>query len=383
MANLSQRLREPLVLFLLVAAAFGWVAFFAMWINASTQGGTQQQTIAQLTAERDAATSQLSERAATGGSLQEVQRQLAAGQQELESVTASLDTARADLAAVSEELATNQAALETTRAETNAVNEQAAAAAQQVGELDAHRQALQAQIDEANSQLADIGTRLEEARALEATTTANVAQFTQEAASATATLSETQTQLQEARNQLSAAQTQMAELATQIETAGADLATLQQQVAELTGQRDTLAAELQSYQSQRDELQPQVEQLTATLASRSQELADVEAGLAGAMTTSDAANGLGRFTVSGEGSAQGLGLTLAQDGSFILESRNGRAVTGRYTLDDTQLRLTDATGDLGNATFPMVCPVTRTDAGFTIEPADTCALSDLTFERNR
>ena len=175
----------------------------------------------------------------------------------------------------------------------------------------------------------------------------------------------------------------MADLAGQTQSAQTALAQLQQQTAELESRRDQLSGELQSYQSQRDELQPQVEQLTSTLADRSQELADVEARLAETVASSDASSTLGQFIVSGEGSAQGLTLTLNEDASFTMASQSGRSVSGSYILADEELRLTDASGDLGNASFPMVCPISRTPSEFTVGSAEGCAISGLTFEQNQ
>jgi len=142
-----------------------------------------------------------------------------------------------------------------------------------------------------------------------------------------------------------------------------------------------LQSEVNGYQSQRDTLQPQVDQLSQAVTERGQELSQMEQRIADAVQQADNAANFGRFTVSGEGAAQGLTLTLNEDGSFSLENRGGRTVSGDYTLDDQQLVLSNANGDLGSATFPMTCPIARNDNGFAINQAEGCALAGLQFER--
>ena len=383
MADFSQRLREPMVLALLVVAAIGWVAFFAMWFNSATQYGSQQETVAMLMTERDVAQAQLAEITATSGTLEELRGQASSSQAKLDATTQALETARADLSSRNDELVALDLQLETKQAVAEQLDTQVATATRAVSDLDASRQQLESEINQAQSQLTDIGARVEEARALEATVTTNVAQYTKEAAASAASLSRTQTQLQDTQEKLTAAQTQMADLAGQTEAAQSALAQLQQQTADLERRRDQLLGELQSYQSQRDELQPQVEQLTSTLADRSQELANVEAQLGESVASSDAASTLGQFIVSGEGSAQGLTLTLNEDASFTMTSRSGRSVSGSYILADQELRLTDANGDLGNASFPMACSISRTPLGFTVGSTNGCAISGLTFDQNK
>lgn len=381
MSDLSQRLRDPLVMIILVIAVAGWLAFLAMWINAANQSGQLQQSIATLTTERDDVAQRLSEQETAQGQLADIQGQITAAQEDLAANTASLETVRNDLTARQQDLNTVTADLEARRTETTELQQQADAAAQRTAELTVQQQELQGQIDTANQQVNDIGSRLEAARQQEAAATANAAQLTNEAATTTSSLADLQSQLQTAREQLTSAQTQLADLATQSQTAGTDLQSLQQQVADLQTRRDQLTAEVQGYQAQRDELQPQVEQLAQTVTQRGEELKTIEGNIATAVAASDAAAAAGRYTVSGESAAGGLTLTLNPAGKFTLAGRGNRSVNGDYVLTDNQLQLTNAQGALGTAQFPMTCPVAANNNGFTIGDAPGCVLSGLTLER--
>ncbi|KAI9883103.1 MAG: hypothetical protein M1823_005125, partial [Watsoniomyces obsoletus] len=131
----------------------------------------------------------------------------------------------------------------------------------------------------------------------------------------------------------------------------------------------------------RDELQPQVDELAQTITERGQELTALEQRIAAAVATSDAAASAGRYTVAGEGEARGLTLTLDPAGKFTLADRGNRSVNGDYVLTENQLELSNAQGALGNAQFPMTCPVAANDNGFTIGDAPGCVLSGLAFDR--
>jgi DNA repair exonuclease SbcCD ATPase subunit len=382
MSDLSQRLRDPLVMIILVIAIAGWLAFFAMWINAANQAGQLQQTVASLTSERDDVAQRLTAHETAQGELATLQEQIAQAQQDLAANSASLETVRNDLGARQKDLDTVTADLEARRTETTELQQQADAANQLTAELTEQQQNLQGQIDAANQQLTDIGARLEAARQQEAAATASAAQLTNEAATTTSSLADLQTQLQTAREQLTSAQTQLADLAGQSETAGTDLQALQQQLADLQTRRDQLTAEVQGYQTQRDELQPQVEQLAQTVTQRGEELKQIESRIATAVASADVAAAAGRYTVSGEGEARGLTLTLDPAGKFTLVDRTNRSVNGDYTLTDNQLMLTNVQGALGNAQFPMTCPVAANDNGFTIGDGPGCVLSGLAFDRS-
>jgi uncharacterized protein YlxW (UPF0749 family) len=146
----------------------------------------------------------------------------------------------------------------------------------------------------------------------------------------------------------------------------------------LQTRRDELTAEVQNYQDQRNQLQPQVDELSRTITQRGEELTALEQRIATAIGTADT---IGRYTVAGEGEAQGLTLSLDPAGKFNLTGRGNRSVTGDYALTENQLELTNAQGSVGNAQFPMTCPISSNDNGFTIGDAPGCVLSGLAFDR--
>jgi peptidoglycan hydrolase CwlO-like protein len=248
-------------------------------------------------------------------------------------------------------------------------------------ELAARQAALQAEIGASEQQLLDVGTRLEDGRNSEQTATANLAQLTDEAAQATASLADTQSQLQAARSELSTAQQQLADATAQAEETGAQVTDLQTQIADLETRRATLESDVAGYEEQLAALQPQVEELTATLAQRSSELETVEAQIAEDVPAATATAPTGTsYAVSAEGAARGITLTLNDDETFSLVDRLNRTVNGSYTLSQDELVLSDATGRLGNASFPMTCPLEQDETGITIGDGEGCVLSGLRFD---
>ncbi|MBU1560154.1 MAG: hypothetical protein KKE70_04790, partial [Alphaproteobacteria bacterium] len=190
-----------------------------------------------------------------------------------------------------------------------------------------------------------------------------------------------QTQLQAAREALAAVQNQTAEATAQSETAGADLLALQKQVADLNARRDQLTMEVEGYQAQRDELQPQVEELAANVTARGEELLALEASISQATSAADAAVWTGRFVAKDGDTPTGLSLTLGEDDRFVMSNADGRSVEGSYTLSDTELVMSDAIGSVGNASFPMTCPISQMGTALLVGEAEGCVLAGLQFDR--
>src|SRR5690606_24357211 len=137
------------------------------------------------------------------------------------------------------------------------------------------------------------------------------------------------------------------------EATGAQLETLQSQVSELETRRDALERDVAGYDQQLATHQPQVEDLTANLAQRSSEHEAVEAEIAQAIPATTAAApsdapadmaASGTYRVLAEGQGNGISLALSEDGSFDMQDRLSRTVSGRYTMSADQLVLSDATG---------------------------------------
>ncbi|WIJ26091.1 hypothetical protein [Devosia sp. RR2S18] len=392
MASASKRLRDPLVLVILVLAVAGWLAFLAMWINSNSQYQEQQEALVLLTTERDTLAAAVAEREAAEGSLAEIEAQITAAQQELAQSNAALETAQAELQTAQQNLSTTAAELEARRQELAGLTDQVTPLREEAEQLTAQLEAGEAQLAEMEQQLTDVGARLEQARRQEATITANVAQVSEEAATTTEELATTQAELQAAREQIASAQVQLADIATQTEAAGAELTTLRSNIDELEAQRAQLRAEVENYATQRQQLQPQVTDLAQTLASRSEELAAVERRIAEATAAARAPDaqatgnqttdsGYGNYVSGGDSAVQGLVLELNEDDTFLLTDPRGRTVSGAFVLSDDQLVLEDGSGDIGDASFPMTCPATRQDGTLVIGPADECILSGMQFTR--
>jgi len=217
----------------------------------------------------------------------------------------------------------------------------------------------------------------------EAEATARSAQLAEEAVVATATLADIQSQLQTARVDLAAVQQQTADATSQSETAGADLQARQQQVTDLGSRSEQLAREVAGYEEQRDELQPQVEALAAAVSARGEELTALEASIGDASQAADAADSTDTFVAGEDSAAPGLSLLLGSDGRFTLTGADKRVVEGSYSLSDAELVLSEPTGALGAATFPMACPITQTETSLTIGEAEGCLIAGIRFDRAR
>lgn len=74
--------------------------------------------------------------------------------------------------------------------------------------------------------------------------------------------------------------------------------------------------------------------------------------------------------------AERLTLDLQQGGAFTLAEREGNGrVTGKYRIENGILTLSDPSGDIENATFPIRCRVARSGEGFRLEAeGDSCPL---------
>lgn len=156
---------------------------------------------------------------------------------------------------------------------------------------------------------------------------------------------------------------------------------MQQQITDLSARRDGLAEEVDGYLAQRDQLQPQVEQLAANITERGEELSSLEARIGDITGAGNTAPFSGRFVVEEGDTAVGMTLTLNEDDGFALESARGHMVEGTYSRTETDLVLSEATGSVGSARFPMSCPITWDDSGFRVGEAEGCLLDGLRFEK--
>ena len=100
-------------------------------------------------------------------------------------------------------------------------------------------------------------------------------------------------------------------------------------------------------------------QLTETLAERSEQLAALEREVGDLHEETASGLSAGRFL------GEQLTAEFRDDGTFRLGETGGRrAIEGRYTEKAGQLTLSEASGDLGTAVFPITCRIEGTDRGF-------------------
>jgi hypothetical protein len=87
--------------------------------------------------------------------------------------------------------------------------------------------------------------------------------------------------------------------------------------------------------------------------------------------------------LSGAYRSERLAVAFNDDGTFRMNDLDGRrVVTGRYESENGTLRLLDATGDTGDAKFPLQCSLSQVDGGFTLDRAPECGpLAGLAFAR--
>jgi predicted nucleic acid-binding Zn-ribbon protein len=169
-----------------------------------------------------------------------------------------------------------------------------------------------------------------------------------------------------------------AEAAKAAEQSAAQKAALDEAIAGLQASRDQLAADVASAEAHRAALQTEITDLAATLAARGEELAALERRVGDLQATSVEASGL-----SGIYRSERLSVTFNDDGTFRMSDLDGRrVVTGRYEREGGSLRLLDATGDTGDAKFPLRCSLSQVEAGFTFDRMPECGpLAGLTFAR--
>jgi septal ring factor EnvC (AmiA/AmiB activator) len=144
-----------------------------------------------------------------------------------------------------------------------------------------------------------------------------------------------QAQIREAREAESASRAELA--AVEEELSG-----LRQEADELSGSLDAARSELAALQEQRAAM-------------------DEEAGTAQALTGIEP----GRYE------AGPVIVEFGSDGQFQMAQRDGaQSVQGRYEVADGVVHLTDVSGDIGRASFPMRCRLTAADGGFRLEAVD-------------
>ena len=83
--------------------------------------------------------------------------------------------------------------------------------------------------------------------------------------------------------------------------------------------------------------------------------------------------------------AGNIDAVFSEDGAFEMSASRGRRVVGRYEASGDRMVLSEATGAIGRARFPMECELSGRDGSFTLGAVgDSCRLFDgLVFERTQ
>jgi hypothetical protein len=74
-------------------------------------------------------------------------------------------------------------------------------------------------------------------------------------------------------------------------------------------------------------------------------------------------------------------LVLNSNGTFsLIEHGQSAGADGAYSISGAVVTFSDATGEAGDASFPMDCPVSQTETGFQFAAGtDGCALAGQSF----
>lgn len=184
-------------------------------------------------------------------------------------------------------------------------------------------------------------------------------------------------------------QTSLTEAQSQISALEADRTQLEQTIADLVGRREELTSDTAAAEEQRARVQEQLTELSGALSRRSDEVAELERRISrlqdqgAALTASAATGGGGAAIAPGAYAAGPVTATFDADGTFqMTHEGRSQAARGAYSIEAGVLTLSDTTGDVGSAQFPMRCAVEATATGFSLAVADdgSCTLAGVTFE---
>ena len=427
-AGLNTELKRPIPRALLAAAAVGWLLFLValFWNMADRRDyadqlitleegyrgemeGLEQRLSGELTtiqAERDDVAARLLTTEEAVGTIEtlavqltDAETQLADLDAEVQTLVSRRDAALTETQEAESTLAATQEALRlTTENLESSVTERDAALAA-LATARAEISAGEDQIAAASQELIDVGARIEEARNEEAELRETIASLNDEATRLTTEMAESQAEVQSLRES-------EAELLSRVDA-------LEATVGELTDRRENLAAAVAALEDRRSNLesdvaevedlrrtyQDQVQAITETLASRSDQIVELEQRIADLQARgselaqpspnqdgADASGVLGGGSPDASGpfadfagryTANAATATFSGDGRFLLQTDQGRMAEGEYTVSDTELRLEERSGNLGDAEFPMSCRISRDETGFDLtDDGGACSMLD-------
>ena len=385
------RWRDPLTLSMTVLAVIGWGAVILIWVLSSREQSSASGRLAEIESERARLTTALQQQQETSGTAESLRTQIASGQQELSALTAQRESVQSELDAASARLQGAEAELTARNDELSRALAELETTSESVTTSQRELTVSQESLAQSTAELSAVGARLESARADEAAARQTLAQLSTDAAASSQQVADLERRLQQAREADAGAQQKIDEARRAQEELAQDRAALEDALAELEVRRGSLAEEVARAEQERTEIQTQITGLADTLAGRGSELAALEARIAeaqlqaeAAMSTSTAGLSPGNYIGRAPGGAV-ITASFGADGTFTM-SRGGdiaRAredIVGRFSIEDNSVTFTEASGDLGAATFPMTCATEPTPNGFLVsDEASGCALQGTAF----
>nr|WP_162623762.1 hypothetical protein [Paracoccus saliphilus] len=295
-----------------------------------------------------------------------------------------LDHLNRQLNDIREQIASSEARAQTLQGEREALEVALADRSDEQARLEGVIDEARQRVAETSQELADVGARLEEARQQEADLQLRVVGLTSDVERLTESAAGAESRVQEAREAEASLEQQVLAARQGLEEVETTRSTLEQSIETLVQRRDQLASETAAAETQMQQIQQQIVQLSRELATRSERLVELEANIADQQQeASQPARAAAAGLILGERyEHDGVTAIFVDDGTFeMTNADNKETVVGNYSLAEGLLTLTEASGDLRGAEFPMRCTIVAEALGFRLEDEDgSCKLlSGISF----
>lgn len=389
-------MKRPVPIMLGIVAIVGWIYAFV------------------LMGERTDLRTNLADQTQAVGTVEDLQGEAAALSSETDALTAQrneisaeITTQQSSMSNLESEVAAAQSNLDQITSEQSAIEDQITPMREEIAGFETARAEAENNLTAATQELADVGNRLTEARASQAQLQEQLSVLTDDTSRLAQEASDAEARVQQAREAEAASQTAVATATEQLEGLTAERDTVSKALEDMTQRRDQLMADTMAAEEQQQSVQAIITQLSDDLATRSQLLADIEQRITNLQDQSvqDDQNTQIQDTQDQESSDQdaeaqsneqvattlapgsyssgAISMILTTDGRFTLShEERDEEVAGRYLASEGQLTLSDAKGDVGTTTFPMICEVQSTQTGFEIVQTSeqVCPLAGLTWK---
>jgi chromosome segregation ATPase len=388
--------KRPVPIMLGIVAILGWIYAFV------------------LMGERTDLRTNLVDQTQAVGTVEDLQREAAALTSEIDALAAQRDeisaeitTQQSSMSNLESEVAAAQSNLDQITSEQSALEDQITPMREEIAGFETARAEAENNLTAATQELADVGNRLTEARASQAQLQEQLSVLTADTSRLAQEASDAEARVQQAREAEATSQTAVATATEQLEALTAERDTVSKALEDMTQRRDQLIADTMAAEEQQQSVQAIITQLSDDLATRSQLLADMEQRITdlqdqNAQDNQDTQvpdtqeqepsdqdvevqpNEQAATTLApGSYSSGAISMILAEDGQFTLShAKRDEEVAGRYEVNEGQLTLIDAKGDVGTTIFPMTCGVQRAEAGFALAQVgeQVCPLAGLTWQ---